>query len=76
MRPVGFHGHRHVAGIRSCCVATVRERDLMSDQLVIFAHFRAVEGKEIALEAELRSTAAIARAEHGCLFIAIYRWVT
>ena len=47
----------------------------MSDELVIFARFHAIEGNEGALEAELRATMARTRAEPGCLFIGVYRSV-
>jgi quinol monooxygenase YgiN len=47
----------------------------MSDELVIFARFRAIEGKEDVLAAELRETAARTRAEPGCGFIEVYRSV-
>jgi quinol monooxygenase YgiN len=47
----------------------------MSDELVIFARFHAIEGTEDALAAELRETAARTRAERGCLFVEIYRSV-
>jgi quinol monooxygenase YgiN len=47
----------------------------MSDEFVIFARFHAIEDKASALETELRKTAAITRAEPGCLFIEIYRSV-
>jgi quinol monooxygenase YgiN len=45
----------------------------VSDELVIFARFHAIEGKESAVAAELRETARRTRAEGGCLFIEVYR---
>jgi quinol monooxygenase YgiN len=45
----------------------------VSDELVIFARFHAIEGKEGAVVSELRETATRTRAEPGCLFIEIYR---
>jgi quinol monooxygenase YgiN len=47
----------------------------MSDELVVFARFQAIEGQEDALEAELRKTTAQTRTELGCLFIEFYRSV-
>lgn len=47
----------------------------MSNELVIFARFHAIEGEEGALEAELRETASRTRGEPGCLFIEVYRSV-
>jgi quinol monooxygenase YgiN len=47
----------------------------MSDELVIFARFHAIEGNESALATELVATAARTRAEPGCLFIEVYRSV-
>jgi quinol monooxygenase YgiN len=47
----------------------------MSDELVIFARFHAIEGNADALAAELAATAARTRAEPGCLFIEIYQSV-
>ena len=47
----------------------------MSDELVIFARFHAIDGKEGVLAAELHETAARTRAEPCCRFIELYRSV-
>lgn len=47
----------------------------MSDELVIFARFHAIEGQEDALAVELRKTSARTRSEPGCLFIEVYHSV-
>jgi quinol monooxygenase YgiN len=45
----------------------------MSGELVIFARFHAIAGKEDDVVAALRDSCARTRAEPGCLFIEVYR---
>jgi quinol monooxygenase YgiN len=42
---------------------------------VIFARFRALQGKEVEVAAELRATATRVAVEPGCRFIQVYRSV-
>ena len=44
-------------------------------ELIIFASFRALEGKQELLASEFRVTAARVLTEHGCLGIEFYRSV-
>jgi quinol monooxygenase YgiN len=47
--------------------------NVASDELVIFARFHAIEGKEAAVAAELRDAVARVRVEPGCISIHAYR---
>lgn len=51
------------------------EPQMSSEELVIFARFHALAGKEDALAAELRDTVARVRVEPGCISIQAYRSV-
>jgi quinol monooxygenase YgiN len=46
-----------------------------SEELVIFARFHAIQGKEEVLAAELRDTVTRVRLEPGCISIQAYRAV-
>jgi len=46
-----------------------------TEELVIFARFHVLEGKEEELAAELRNTVARVRSEPDCIFIEAYRSV-
>jgi len=57
-------------------VNSAKEKPQMaSEELVIFARFHAIAGKEDALAAELRDTVARVRVEPGCISIEAYRSV-
>jgi quinol monooxygenase YgiN len=57
-------------------VNSAKEEPRMSlEELVIFARFHALAGKEDALAAELRDVVARVRVEPGCIFIEAYRSV-
>jgi quinol monooxygenase YgiN len=48
---------------------------MLAQELVIFARFHAIKGKDVAIAAELRHTVARVRVEPGCLSIEAYRAV-
>jgi quinol monooxygenase YgiN len=48
---------------------------MSSEELVVFARFHALPGKEDALAAELRDVVARVRVEPGCISIEAYRSV-
>ncbi len=45
---------------------------MASAELVIFARFRALQGKEVEVAAELRAAATRVAVEPGCRFIQVY----
>lgn len=52
-----------------------KETSNVPEELVIFARFHALQGKEDAVASELRDTVARTRVEPGCLSIEAYRSV-
>ena len=53
----------------------VEKSMVSSEELVIFARFHAIEGKEESVATELRETVARVRVEPGCISIQAYRSV-
>lgn len=70
----GQRNIRHPAA--NPAVNSAKEKlQMSSEELVIFARFHALPGKEDALAAELRDAVARVRVEQGCISIEAYRSV-